>query len=68
MWWTFSWKQFQFRMALFHPLFTLGTLKTATIYLDRKTCFAEDNWPRAKNAIVHDINIYKPFMTFMGTN
>ena len=30
-------------MALFHALFTLGVLKTATIFLDPKTCFAEDN-------------------------
>ena len=44
-------KQFQFRMALFHPLFTLGTLKTATIFLDPNTCLAEDIWPRAKNAM-----------------
>ena len=38
-------------MALFHPLFTLGTLTTATIFLDLKTCFAEDDWPRAKNPL-----------------
>ena len=30
-------------MALLHPLFTLGTLKTVTIFLNLKTCFAEDN-------------------------
>ena len=30
-------------MALFHSLFTLGTLKTVTIFLNLKTCFAEDN-------------------------
>ena len=30
-------------MALFHPLFTLGTLKTSTIFLDLKTCFAKVN-------------------------
>ena len=37
--------------ALFHPLFTLGTLKTATIFLDPNTCLAENIWPRAKNAM-----------------
>ena len=26
-----------------HPLFTVGTLKTATIFLDLKICFAEEN-------------------------
>ena len=47
MWWAFSWKKIQFRMALFYPCFTLGTLATVTIFLNLKTCFAEDNWPRA---------------------
>ena len=61
MWWTFSWKQFQFPMALFHPLFTLGTLKTATIFLDLKTCFAEDNWPRAKKSGVYMISTFINF-------
>ena len=61
MLWTFSWKQFQFPMALFHPLFTLGTLKTATIFLDLKTCFAEDNWPRAKKSSVYMISTFTNF-------
>ena len=30
-------------MAVFHPLFTLGTLKTVTIFLNLKTYFAVDN-------------------------
>ena len=55
-------------MALFHPLFTLGTLKTATIFLDPNTCFAEDIWPAQKMQCVHDININKLLMTFMDTN
>ena len=29
-------------MALFHSFFTLGKLTNATIFLDLKTCFAED--------------------------
>ena len=28
---------------IFYPLFTSGTLTTATIFLDLKTCFAEDD-------------------------
>ena len=36
-------KRIQFRMALFYPFFTLGTLTTVTIFLNLKTCFAEEN-------------------------
>ena len=36
-------KKIQFRTALFYPCFTLGTLATVTIFLNLKTCFAEDN-------------------------
>ena len=54
-------------MALFHPLFTLGALKTATIFLDLKTRLAKDD-PARKIQCVNDINIYKLLMTFMGTD
>ena len=36
-------KKIQFRMALFYPFFTLGTQATVTIFLNLKTCFAEEN-------------------------
>ena len=59
-------KKIQFRMALFYPFFTLGTLATVTIFLNLKTCFAEENWLARKTQCVHRVNICKLLMTLLG--
>ena len=59
-------KKIQFRMALFYPFFTLGTLATVTIFLNLKTCFAEENWLARKTQCVHRVNICKLLMTLLS--
>ena len=63
-------KKFQFRMALFYPIFTMKTLTTVTTFLNLKSCFAEDNLtdPTPDTLCVQRVNICKLLIAFLGTD
>ena len=63
-------KKFQFRMALFYPIFTMKTLTTVTTFLNLKSCFAEDNLtdPTPETLCVQRVNICKLLIAFLGTD